>query len=268
MPVKVCNSAFLEKSVKSVLKQTLTDLELLLIIDGNSMDKPLLSVLEKFEKDERLRIITNVKQGFVEALNTGLEVSKGKYIARMDGDDISFPNRLELQIEAIEKRNLDFVGGWAYVIDKKGRTVGKLTPPIDSQKIKRLIMLHNPFLHSTVTFKKSLLKRSGLYNLALLGAEDYELWLRIVSLGYNCANLPNFVLYLRETSDSIVRGCNWKKTRVNYAKAKVLGLVKWGYHDPLAITSCFAGPISSFMEPKMALHLKSFLRWFKKTGNN
>jgi len=267
MPINGCNPTFLEKSIDSVLKQTLTNLELLVIMDavGRSIDKPSLNVLEKFKNDERLRIILNKRKGFVDALNTGISVASGKYLARMDGDDISLPDRLKLQIETIEKEKLDFVGGWAYVIDEQGETVGKLTPPTDAKRIKRMIMFHNPFLHSSVTFKKSILKRSGLYNSALFGAEDYELWLRIISLGYKCANLPNFILFLRETRNSIVRGRKWKATRANYAKAKVLGLARLGYHDPLSITSCFAGPLSSVMGPRMALHLKFFLRWFEKT---
>ncbi len=263
MPVKECNPTFLERSIESILQQTLPNLELLLIFDDtDSVNRPLIT---KFEKDERLRIILNKGHGFVEALNTGLLMSRGKYIARMDADDISSTNRLQLQIDAIEKNNFDFVGGWAYVIDENGLNLGKLRPPTNAQKIKKIIMFHNPFLHSTVTFKKSVLKRSGVYNLALFGAEDYELWLRIVALGYKCANLPHFVLYLREVQDSIVRGKNWKKTRVNYSKAKVLGLTKWGYHDPLSVTSCFASPFSSLMTPKIAFYLKSFLRWFEKT---
>lgn len=270
MPIKGCNPTFLEKSVESVLNQTLKNLELLLIMDavGRSFDKSLLNVLERFKNDERLRIIANKQQGFVEALNTGLSVASGKYIARMDGDDISLPHRLELQIKTIEKEKLDFVGGWAYVINEQEESVGTLTPPTDAQTIKRMIMLHNPFVHSSVTFKKSLLTSSGLYNSALFGAEDYDLWLRLISFGYICVNLPNFVLLLREANNSILRGNRWKTTRANYAKAKVMGLTRWGYHDPLSIASCFAGPFSSIVGPKMALDLKLLLRWFKKTFPN
>jgi len=270
MPIKGCDPTFLERSIESVLKQTLTNLELLLIVDavGWSFDKSLLNVLERFKNDERLRIIANKQQGFVEALNTGLSVARGKYIARMDGDDISLPQRLELQVETIEKEKIDFVGGWAYVINEQGETVGKLTPPTDAQTIKRRIMLHNPFLHSSVTFKKSILAYSGLYNQALFGAEDYDLWLRLISLGYVCVNLPNFVLLLREASNSILRGNRWKTTRANYAKAKVMGLTRWGYHDPLSITYCFAGPFSLMVGPRMALDLKFLFRWFEKTSAN
>ena len=270
MPVFNCNPAFLRQSVESILRQTLANLELLLIVDvaGASLDKSMFDVLEEFKTDSRLRIMVNEgRRGFVEALNAGILASRGKYIARMDGDDISLPYRLELQIEAIEKEKVDFVGGWAHVIDEEGGILGRLTPPTDGQTIRRMIMVHNPFIHSSVTFKKSILAHTGLYNPKLLGAEDYELWMRVISLGYVCVNLPRFVLRLRETSDSIVRGRRWRPTRASYAKAKVLGLIKWGYRDPLSITSCLAGPFFFLIPPKMALKLKSLLRWFKEEAN-
>ena len=266
MPVFKCNPAFLKQSVASVLRQTLASLELLLIVDvdGMSLDKSMFDALEEFKTDRRLRIIVNEgRGGFVEALNAGILASRGKYIARMDGDDVSLPHRLELQIEAMEKEKVDFVGGWAHVIDEEGGILGRLTPPTDTETIKRMIMVHNPFIHSSVTFKRSILAHTGLYNPKLWGAEDYELWMRIVSLGYDCINLPRFVLRLRETNDSIVRGRRWRPTRTSYAKAKILGLTKWGYHSPLSIVSCFVGPFFHFISPKMALKLKSLLQWFE-----
>jgi len=271
MPVFKCNPTFLKQSVESVLRQTLTDWELLLIVDitGSSLDKLMFDALEEFKTDKRLRLIINKeRKGFVEALNYGILVSKGKYIARMDGDDISLPNRLESQIEAIEKKKIDFVGGWAHVIDEKGEIFGKLTPPTDPQTIKRMMMIHNPFIHSSVTFKKSILANTGLYNPQFFGAEDYELWMRVISQGYVCVNLPKFILCLRETNDSIVRGRGWRTTRVSYAKTKILGVIKYGYHDFLSIVSCFFGPFFIFLEPKMALKMKSLLRWFKEIGNS
>lgn len=270
MPVFKCNPKFLRQSVKSILTQTFTSLELLLIQDvaESSLDRSMFDDLEDFRTDRRLRIIVNERRrGFVEALNVGILASTGKYIARMDGDDISLPNRLELQIEAIEKEKIDFVGGWAHVIDEEGGILGRMTPPTDAQTIRRMMMIHNPFIHSSVTFKKSILAHTGLYNPKLRGAEDYDLWMRVLSLGYICVNLPRFVLQLRETSDSIVRGRGWRPTRASYAKAKVLGLIKYGYHDPFSIASCFAGPFSNFIAPKMTLKFKSLLRWFNGKTN-
>ena len=270
MPIKQCNPEYLQKSIESVLKQTYTNLELLVVTDISEPDveNQSLKILEKFKKDKRLRIVLNRNNGFVEALNTGLLSARGTYIARLDGDDISLPDRLQLQVHAMKEYEADFVGGWAYAIDDQGEIVGKLTPPTDSKKIKRMIMLHNPFLHSSVIFKKSILGRTGLYNSALFGAEDYELWLRILSLGYKCINLPCFVICLREASNSIVRGNAWRKTRASYAKAKVLAFGRLGYHDPLSAVFCLTGPFSSFLEPKIVLKVKFLMRWFEKTSSD
>lgn len=266
MPVKACNPAFLDKSVESVLNQTLTDLELVVVMEygGQSADKPALDLLEKFSNDERLRIVYNKKKGFVEALNYGLLASRGEYIARMDGDDISLPTRLEMQVSAVKQLHLDMVGGWAYVIDEEGSTIGRLMPNFEALSIRRSIMLYNPFIHSTVLFKKSILLRSGLYNTSLYGAEDYDLWLRIISLGYKYANLPAFVILLRETNNSVMRGIHWKTTRANYARTKALGLVRLGYSDPLSVCFCFASPFSLLIGPKMASDLKCLFKLFKK----
>lgn len=263
MPVRECNPKFLEKSIESIFRQTLTNLELIVILDSTnaSEDKRLFAVLNKFKNDSRLRIVVNKGNGFVEALNTGLSVSRGKYIARMDGDDISLPNRLMLQIDYLEKLSADVVGGWAYVINENDDTIGKLTPPTDPKRIKRAMMLHNPFLHSSVIFKKSILKGSGLYNSALLGAEDYDLWLRFVSLGYKCINLPCFVIKLRETRNSLIRGRNWKKTRANYAKTKSLAVTKLGYLDPISIGCCFLSPFTILIDPSTGLNLKHRFGW-------
>ena len=170
----------------------------------------------------------------------------------MDGDDISLPNRLETQVKAVTQFNLDLVGSWAYIINEVGLTVGKLTPPTDAQSIRRTIMLYNPFIHSTMLFKRSILERSGCYNKVLFGAEDYDLWLRIISLGYGYANLPDYLIFSRQTCNSVMRGKEWKKTRVNSTRAKALGLTRLGYHDPLSLIFCFVSPFSLIVLPKMA----------------
>jgi glycosyltransferase involved in cell wall biosynthesis len=246
------------------------NLELLLVVDNSDfcLDTQTSSVLDGFKENRKIRIVVNEKSGFVHALNSGVRAARGIYLARMDGDDISLPNRLELQVRAIEQMHLDLVGGWAYVIDEQGSRVGQLTPPTDAHSIRRTIMLHNPFLHSTVLFKKSILQASGLYNPALFGAEDYDLWLRLVSMGCACANLPNYVVLLRETSNSIMRGQKWKTTRANYAKAKALGLALHGYYDPLSVTFCLIGPFSLLIGPKMASNLKLLFKWSRQTSSD
>jgi glycosyltransferase involved in cell wall biosynthesis len=264
MPVKECNPLFLKKSVESILNQTLTDLELIIVTENGdmSLEKSTTDPLKEFRNDKRLRIIHQKGKGFVEALNYGILASRGKYIARMDADDISLPNRLEKQFKVVEELHLDLVGGWAYIINEAGSTIGKRTPPADSSIIRRTIMLYNPFIHSTMFFKRSILGYSGFYNKALFGSEDYDLWLRIISLGYGYSNLPEPLILLRQTSNSVMRGNGWKKTRLNSARTKALGLTRLGYYDPFSVIFCFISPFSLIVSPKIAhrvTHLLEFL---------
>ena len=264
MPVKACHPLFLRKSVESILNQSLADLELIVVLEngGQPVDLNLMDVLREFENDKRLRIMHQKGKGFVEALNFGILASQGKYIARMDADDISLPNRLEKQVKAIEELHLDLVGGWAYIINEAGSTVGKRTPPVDSRRIRRTIMLYNPFIHSTMFFKRSILEHSGFYNKALFGSEDYDLWLRIISLGYGFSNLPEPLVLLRQTNNSVMRGNGWKKTRLNSARTKALGLTRMGYNDPFSILFCFVSPFSLVVAPKIAHRVTYLLEFF------
>ena len=268
MPVKSCNPLFLHKSVESVLNQSLNDLELIIVLEngGHSFDDASIDILEKFKSDKRLRKIQQKDSGFVEALNYGISASRGKYIARMDADDVSLPKRLEIQMKAAEQSNLDLVGGWAYLINEAGLIIGKSKPPTDVRLIRRIIMLYNPFIHSTMLFKRSTLERSGCYNKALFGAEDYDLWLRIISLGFAYANLPEYLILSRQTCNSVMRGNEWKKSRVNSTRTKALGLTRMGYYDPFSLFFCFVSPFSLIVVPKMAgrvsFLLKSFTNFF------
>jgi glycosyltransferase involved in cell wall biosynthesis len=264
MPVKECNPLFLKKSVESILNQTLTDLELIIVTENDdmSLEKSTTDPLKQFRHDKRLRVIHQKGKGFVEALNYGILASRGKYIARMDADDISLLNRLEKQVKVVEELNLDLVGGWAYIINEAGSIIGKRTPPADLRIIRRTIMLYNPFIHSTMFFKRSILGCSGFYNKALFGSEDYDLWLRIISLGYGFRNLPEPLILLRQTNNSVMRGNGWKKTRLSSARTKALGLTRMGYQDPFSVIFCFISPFSLIVTPKIAhrvTHLLEFL---------
>jgi glycosyltransferase involved in cell wall biosynthesis len=270
MPVKECNPLFLKKSVESILNQTLTDLELIIVTENGdmSLEKSVTDPLTEFRNDKRLRVIHQRGKGFVEALNCGICSSRGRYIARMDGDDISLPNRLEKQVKAAIQFNLDLVGGWAYVINEAGSIIGKKNPPTETHKIRRILVLYNPFIHSTMLFKRSILAYSGSYNEDLFGAEDYDLWLRIASLGYTYANLPDYLILSRQTCNSVMRGKEWKKTRVNSTRTKALGLTKMGYHDPLSLIFCFISPFSLIVLPKMASRVTFLLESLSNTSNH
>jgi len=266
MPIFRCNPRLLEDSIESILKQTFTESELLVIADPSEpiFDNAMACVIDEFKDDKRLKVIKNRRRrGFVECLNIGIVASRGKYIARMDADDISLPRRLELQIHTIEKGKADFVGTWAQILNGQGEVVSQLTPPADADTIRRMLMVHNPFIHGSVMFRKSIIARVGFYNPKLYGAEDYELWMRIIGQGYTCVNLQEFLLNVRETHVSIMRGNGWRRTRLGYSMAKLYGIVKYGYHDPLSIVLGLITPMSFFTTPSVAARMKTLVGWLR-----
>jgi glycosyltransferase involved in cell wall biosynthesis len=165
------------ESIKSVLNQDFTDIELLVILNGCTDDT--LGVVSSV-KDERLRVLES-EPGIVKALNTGLYESRGKYIARQDADDIWLPGKLALQINLLENDNVDVVGTQMSVISSSGLNVTSY--PLQNSSIKSAILAgHNPIGHPSVTYRKSVVKSVGGYWDFFPLAEDLDMWARLIPL--------------------------------------------------------------------------------------
>src|SRR5439155_11608891 len=121
--------AYLRDAVNSILDQTFRDFEFIIVNDGSSDDTAL--ILQEYEKiDSRVRVFHQENQGMIAALNRGCRMARGKYIARMDADDISFPRRFEKQLEYIERHpQIGMLGTWVYNVDDKGSMTGTWRPP-------------------------------------------------------------------------------------------------------------------------------------------
>lgn len=176
---------YLREAIDSILNQTYSDFEFL-IIDDNSTDKTL-EIIESYN-DSRIRVIKGDCKGIAAALNKGLEEAKGEYIARMDADDISVPERFEVQVDFMEKHPDVGVCASAY---KRFGSLPKGMPEISGYfknkkfkvfEIGILDFLRTcPICHPTVFFNKSLFERYGLkYNEIYTVSEDQELWFRAV----------------------------------------------------------------------------------------
>ncbi|MBA7489541.1 hypothetical protein ES702_00075 [subsurface metagenome] len=190
---------YLKEAIESILNQTFTDFEFIIINDGSTDSS--FEIIQNYE-DERIKIINNEKNiGLTKSLNKALKVARSEYIARQDADDVSLPNRFERQTRYFEKYpELALVGTSIYEIDENGNTIGKniaLTNP----GIKNLLR-GNKFTHGSVMFKKKVIDRLGGYNESLKYAQDYELWLRIAK-HYEVRNLPDTLYQLRSHSKKI-----------------------------------------------------------------
>ena len=186
---------FLKQSIESILAQTYSDFELLAINDGSTDTSG--KTLESFS-DERLKIINNDRNlGLIYTLNRGIKEAKGKYIARMDADDIANPERLALQVSFLEKHSeVALLGGGADLIDENGTSFMPMSPPCLHKEIIEKIFLGSCFIHPSVMFRTNVVRKLGGYRAEALHAEDYDLWLRIIQY-HEVANLAEKLIQYR-----------------------------------------------------------------------
>jgi glycosyltransferase involved in cell wall biosynthesis len=191
MPVYNCES-FIVAAIDSMLNQTLTAFELI-IVDDCSTDKTI-ELISSY-KDDRINFIQKkIKSGLVASLNIGINLSRGKYIARMDGDDISHSTRLEKQVNYLNQFSEIDLCGTAYELIGSQNIVSF---PICHDDIKIGMLEYCPLAHPTVMLKKSFVDDNTLrYLNEFECAEDYELWTRCVSLG-KINNMPDVLLSYR-----------------------------------------------------------------------
>lgn len=172
---------FLEEAIQSILHQTYQHWELLIINDG-STDKTH-HIIQKYLSDTRITYIHKSKNdGIVKALNDGIDAAKGKYIARMDADDISLPNRLEKQFHFLEK-NPDVVVCGSNYYTLKGNKRNIIRVAHADAYLKTQLFFSTPFCHPTVMMNKSKAGKELLYKEEFRHAEDYELWTRLAFKG-------------------------------------------------------------------------------------
>ena len=199
MPVYNNAEKYTKEAIESILNQTFTDFEFIIVYDP-SFDNSLINIINSYS-DARIRIIENKKRiGLVKSLNKALRYAHGEYIARQDADDISLPNRLELQLDFLEKHpEVALLGTGIYVIDENGNEIEKR---IMHPSPKKSLLKGNRFIHGSVMFRKSVIDELGAYNELFKNSEDYELWLRI-SQKYDVNNLTMPLYKLRYHGSSI-----------------------------------------------------------------
>lgn len=221
---------YISKAIESVLSQSFSDWELIIINDA-SKDKTA-ELLEMFSKsDERVKIITNeTNLRLPKSLNKALKIAEGQYIARIDDDDVWSDNKkLEKQVRFLgENPEYGLVGTKAKIVDTAGREIGESGTLNNYEKIKRNILSYNPFCHSSVLFRKKILN-GNLYDEKLEYSEDWDMWLRI-GLVSKFANLDFFgVNYLKRD------GMSKNKTKKQQIYYHLRILLKYGFNYPKAI---------------------------------
>jgi glycosyltransferase involved in cell wall biosynthesis len=179
--------------VQSILNQTFTNFELIVIDDGSTDGTK--SILEELrENDSRIIVISRENRGLVVSLNEGIDLACGKWIARMDADDIALPNRFERQLQCLEETGADICGSWVKVFGNDDDRIIKCSQSDDA--IKMELLFGTPFAHPTVLMKTELVR--GLrYDKAWEKCEDYDLWERAAQRNWKMANVPEVLLMYR-----------------------------------------------------------------------
>jgi glycosyltransferase involved in cell wall biosynthesis len=186
---------FLGETLNSVLDQTLSDWELVAVLDGPNAKSEQILVGYGDARFRIIQIATGV--GLPAALNRGLEECRAPYVARIDADDLCAPRRLEVQTSVLERRpRLGVLGSAATLIDGNSRVIGVHKATTGSARVARGLLWRNKLIHSSVMARRSVLHAVGGYNLATGGATDYELWLRLLTIT-EIDNLPDRLVSYR-----------------------------------------------------------------------
>ena len=206
-------AAYLGKAIESILAQSYRHFELIIINDGSSDNTT--ALLAKYS-DPRILVINQPNLGLPKALNAGIQVAKGKYLARQDADDVSLSERLAQQVAFMEKNpSCALLGSWTNIMNTKDDGLGGFSSkssgrqhqhPTANGALQVLLLINNQFVHSSAMIRTACLKAIGLYseNPEHFPPEDYDLWLRIAQQ-YSIANLPQVLLEYLEVPTSISR---------------------------------------------------------------
>jgi len=194
---------FLAEAVDSVLRQTYTDFEFIILDDG-STDGTADILRSRMNSDQRILVIRREHCGITNILNEGLRAARGEFIARMDSDDISMPHRFAVQIEFLMNNpSVVAVGCAVEIIDSEGDTLGIMNWPGDHELIDRLLLRGKAGLpHPGAMIRRQAMIAVGGYREKFAVAQDKDLWLRLAEVG-RLANLDNVLLMYRQHLRSI-----------------------------------------------------------------
>lgn len=232
MPVKVSvvmsvynGEKYVKTAVESILAQTFTDFEFIIINDGSTDGTA--RILSNYQ-DARVRLTHQEHLGLTRTLNRGIRMARGEYIARMDVDDISLSERLKKQVDFLEDNpDVGVVGTAYYEIDSEGRTIGRKIFPVEDEELRKALIRYNPLFHGSVMIRKSVFDQVGLYNESFIRAQDYELWFRIAR-HFKLANLPD-LLAMRRYEDMNI-SVSAEKQQISFAISARIKAIREGQY--------------------------------------
>lgn len=199
---------YIREAIDSVLAQTFTDFELLIINDGSTDDTE--QIIRSYT-DGRIRVYTQQNEGVIGALNKGLELSQGALIARFDADDVCYPHRLQVQYDYMQA-NPDFVliGSASDYIDKDGAFLFKWDPPAYTHEdLQRIILTTCPFDHPAIMYRRDVAIKLGGYPKGAIHFEDHLFWTLFFNEGKVC-NMKDALIKHRFNPASVTIDEKWR----------------------------------------------------------
>ncbi len=233
IPIFNGNSIFINDSLNSIRDQTYTNFECIIIDDSTDME--IITMLKKYcKKNQGFKYIGRFgRDGLGAALNCGMKICKGQFIARMDSDDLSVNDRLATQVKFLTDRvDIDIVGSQMTLIDHDGVAFGYKKYQLEHDDIVKHFGFQNALGHPSVMFKRKLVEAGNSYDQNFRYCEDLELWLRLLRKGYKFANIERSLIYYREDRD-YERGrdnwiYNWKARRQNFSPSQLYSYLSIG----------------------------------------
>ena len=222
---------FTYPAIKSILDQTYVDFELILVVNGHDHLKVSKSLADIVD-DSRVRIISTPLRGLSNALNLGLSVAKGNYIARMDADDISLPKRFEKQVMFLNSHpSYGVVGSRVQLIDENDSVLSDTFMFVENDKsIRRLLPIYNSLCHPALIFRREALIEVGGYKYGFM-SEDHELFLRLKhETSWKFHNLPEVLFSYRRHQSQITSANTNRKNFIEIAAFLALNFRR--YRDP------------------------------------
>lgn len=244
-------SQYLKEAIESVLNQTYQNMEVIVVDDG-SIDNTR-EAIKSFD-DPRVIYFFQENKGPAIARNTGIKKTNGKYVAFLDSDDLWLKEKLEKQVDFMEKNSeIGLLGTGCYEVTDKGRIIGKKIFPIKNKILQKDLIKYNPFIQSSVMIKKEVFDKVGLYDEKFRESEDYELWLRIAE---NCkiANLVEPLVMKRYYREGL------SPTKDKEQLYFVLKAKKAAVHRGQYSRWCYFYILKSWIFMKIPFSLRKFIR--------
>jgi glycosyltransferase involved in cell wall biosynthesis len=190
---------YLAEAIDSVLAQTFSDFELIIIDDGSTDGS--LRILQEYQKrDKRIRLVSRENRDLATTLNDSMDIARGVWVARMDQDDIALPQRLERQLRWLERTGADVAGSWVKCFGSWDQSITRGYQT--DQAIKVDMLFKSPFVHPSVMMRGALIKQLR-YDKSAEKAEDYDLWTRAARSGWVMSNVPEVLLLYRKHASQI-----------------------------------------------------------------